>query len=153
MAALTRHSFLTVRSVGKILIQNPPSIESPVMDDNLSEINVTVILILYVIYVSPMKNSHLTILVIGSVFSATAIGLGIATFSRLKKEHQRKRLQSGNNDNVEYNLRQRRDELTKTTVKPRDTEIKTVSTIGTGLKGEKARRVRRYKSDGRPVYE
>jgi hypothetical protein len=28
-----------------------------------------------------------------------------------------------------------------------------VSTIGTGLEGEKARRVRRYKSDGRPVYE
>lgn len=121
--------------------------------DNLSEINVAVILILYVIYVSPMKNSHLTILVIGSVFSATAIGLGIATFSRLKKEQQRKRLQSGNNDRVEYNLRQRRDELTKTTVKPRDTEIKTVSTIGTGLESEKARRVRRYKSDGRPVYE
>ena len=89
--------------------------------DNLSEINVAVILILYVTYVSPMKNSHLTILVIGSVFSATAIGLGIATFSRLKKAH--------------------------------DTEIKTVSTIGTGLEGEKARRVRRYKSDGRPVYE
>lgn len=99
-----------------------------------------------------MKNSHLTILVIGSVFSATAIGLGIATFSRLKKEQQRKRLQSGNNDRVEYNLRQRRDELTKTTVKPHDTEIKT-ATIGTGLEGEKARRVRRYKSDGRPVYE
>jgi hypothetical protein len=119
--------------------------------DNLSQINIAVILILYVIYVSPMKNSHLTILIIGSVFSATAIGLGIATFSRLKKEHQRKRLKSGNNDRVEYNLRQRRDELT--TVKPHDTEIKTVSTIGTGLEGEKARRVRRYKSDGRPVYE
>ncbi len=100
-----------------------------------------------------MKNSHLTILVIGGVFSAIAIGLGIATFSRLKKERQRKSLQSGNNDRVEYNLRQRRDELTKTTVEPHDTEIKTVSTIGTGLEGEKARRVRRYKSDGRPVYE
>jgi hypothetical protein len=100
-----------------------------------------------------MKNSHLTILVIGGVFSAIAIGLGIATFSRLKKERQRKSLQSGNNDRVEYNLRQRREELTKTTAKPRDTEVKTVSTIGTGLEGEKARRVRRYKSDGRPVYE
>jgi hypothetical protein len=100
-----------------------------------------------------MKNSHLTILVIGGVFSAAAIGLGLATFSRLKKERQRKRLQSGNNDRVEYNLRQRREELTKTTAKPRDTEVKTVSPNGTGLEGEKARRVRRYKSDGRPVYE
>jgi hypothetical protein len=128
------------------LIHNSPSI-------GLCQINVAVILILYVIYVSPMKNSHLTILVIGGVFSAIAIGLGIATFSRLKKERQRKSLQSGNNDRVEYNLRQRREELTKTTAKPRDTEVKTVSTIGTGLEGEKARRVRRYKSDGRPVYE
>jgi hypothetical protein len=106
-----------------------------------------------VIYVSPMKSSYLTILVIGSIFSATAIGLGIATFSRFKKEHQRKKLQSGNYDRVEHTLSQKADDLTKTTVKPRDTEVKTVSTIGFGLEGEKVRRVRKYKSNGKPVYE
>ncbi|MDQ3837750.1 MAG: hypothetical protein M3297_00605 [Thermoproteota archaeon] len=112
-----------------------------------------------------MKGSYLTILV-----SATAIGLGIATYSRLKNERQRKRLQSGNLGKVEQELKQRTDDLTKTTIKPSDTEVKTddltkttikpsdteVKTVATsefGPESEKVRRVRRYKSDGKPIYE
>jgi hypothetical protein len=105
------------------------------------------------IYVFLMKGSYLTILVIGSVFSATAIGLGIATFSRLKKERQKKKLQSGNIDKAERDLRQGRDDLNKAIMEPSDTEVKTVTTSGIGLESEKVRRVRKYKSDGKPIYE
>jgi hypothetical protein len=106
------------------------------------------------IYVLSMKNSYLTILVIGGVFSATAIGLGIASFSRLKKERQRKKLYDGNIDKVKYNIREvREDNLTKTTLEPSDTKVKAVATSGFGLEGEKVRRVKRYKSDGKPIYE
>jgi hypothetical protein len=121
------------------------------------------------IYVFLMKDSYLTILVMGSL-SATAIGLGIANYSRLKKERQGKKLQSGNLGKVEQDLKQRTDDLTKTTMKPSDTEVKTddltkttmkpsdtevktETTSGFGLESEKVRRVRRYKSDGTPIYE
>ena len=101
-----------------------------------------------------MKNSYLTILVIGGVFSATAIGLGIASFSRLKKERQRKKLHDGNIDKVKYNLRQVRDDtLTKTTMEPGESKVKTVEASGLGSELEKVRRVKRYKSDGKPIYE
>ena len=101
-----------------------------------------------------MKTSYLTILVIGGVFSATAIGLSIASFSRLKKERQRKKLQNGNNDKVKYNLRQVRDDnLTKTTMEPGESKVKTAEASGLGSEVEKVRRVKRYKSDGKPIYE
>ena len=103
------------------------------------------------IYVLSMKTSYLTILVIGGVFSATAIGLSIASFSRLKKERQRKKLQNGNNDKVKYNLRQD-DNLTKT-VEPSESKVNTVAASGLGSEVEKVRRVKRYKSDGKPIYE
>jgi hypothetical protein len=104
------------------------------------------------IYVLSMKTSYLTILVIGGVFSATAIGLSIASFSRLKKERQRKKLQNGNNDKVKYNLRQD-DNLTKTTMEPSESKVNTVAASGLGSEVEKVRRVKRYKSDGKPIYE
>jgi hypothetical protein len=106
------------------------------------------------IYVLSMKTSYLTILVIGGVFSATAIGLSIASFSRLKKERQREKLRNGNNDKVKYNPRQVRDDnLTKTTMEPGESKVKTVASSGLGSEVEKARRVKRYKSDGTPIYE
>ena len=106
------------------------------------------------IYVLSMKTSYLTILVIGGVFSATAIGLSIASFSRLKTERQRKKLQNGNNDKVKYNLRQVIDEnLTKTTMEPGESNVNTVAASGLDSEVEKVRRVKRYKSDGKPIYE
>src|SRR5215204_4145689 len=102
------------------------------------------------IYVLSMKTSYLTILVIGGVFSATAIALSIASLSRLKKERQRKKLRNGNNDKVKYNLRQVRDDnLTKTTtMEPGESKVKTVAASELGSEVEKVRRVKRYKSDG-----
>ena len=106
------------------------------------------------IYVPSMKTSYLTILVIGGVFSATAIGLSIASFSRLKKERQRKKLRNGNNEKIKYNLRQVRDDnITKTTMEPGETKVKAVAASGLGSEVEKVRRVKRYKSDGKPIYE
>ena len=106
------------------------------------------------IYVLSMKTSYLTILVIGGVFSATAIGLSIASFSRLKKERQRKKLRNGNNEKIKYNLRQVRDDnITKTTMEPGETKVKAVAASGLGSEVEKVRRVKRYRSDGKPIYE
>ncbi len=95
-----------------------------------------------------MKISYLTILVAGGLFSAIAI----ASFSRYRKGSQRKELQNEHKDKPKYTSRQDSD-LVKTTAGTSNTEVKSLATANVGLEGEKVRRVKKYKSDGKPVYE
>ena len=43
--------------------------------------------------------------------------------------------------------------LTRTTVGTRDTELNTITTTDIDLEVQKVRRVKKYKSDGKPIYE
>jgi len=95
-----------------------------------------------------MKISYLTILAATALFSAIAI----ASFSRYRKGSQRKELQNEHKDKPEYVPRQD-NSLSKTTVEKRDIEVNAVTTADSGLEGQKVRRVKKYKSDGKPMYE
>ena len=91
-----------------------------------------------------MKISYLTILAATGLFSAIAI----ASFSRHRKGSQRKELQN----KPEYVPRQD-NTLSKTTVGKNDIEVNAVTTADSGLEGQKVRRVKKYRSDGKPMYE
>ena len=95
-----------------------------------------------------MKISYLTILAATGLFSAIAI----ASFSRHRKGSQRKELQNEHKDKPEYVPRQD-NTLSKTTVGKNDIEVNAVTTADSGLEGQKVRRVKKYKSDGKPLYE
>jgi hypothetical protein len=95
-----------------------------------------------------MKISYLTILAATGLFSAIAI----ASFSRYRKGSQRKDLQNEHKDKPEYMPRQD-NTLVKTTVGKRDIEVNSVTTAESGLEGQKVRRVKKYRSDGKPMYE
>ena len=95
-----------------------------------------------------MKISYLTILAATALFSAIAI----ASFSRYRKGSQRKELQNEHKDKPEYVPRQD-NTLSKTTVGKNDIEVNAVTTADSGLEGQKVRRVKKYKSDGKPLYE
>ena len=95
-----------------------------------------------------MKISYLTILAATGLFSAIAI----ASFSRYRKGSQRKELQDEHKDKPEYMPRQD-NSLVKTTIGKSDIEVNAVTTKDSGLEGQKVRRVKKYKSDGRPMYE
>jgi hypothetical protein len=96
-----------------------------------------------------MKISYLTILAATGLFSAIAI----ASFSRYRKGSQRKDLQNEHKDKPEYMPRQD-NTLVKTTVGKRDIEVNAVTTTAeSGLEGQKVRRVKKYRSDGKPMYE
>ena len=95
-----------------------------------------------------MKISYLTILAATGLFSAIAI----ASFSRHRKGSQRKELQDEHKDKPEYMPRQD-NSLVKTTIGKSDIEVNAVTTADSGLEGQKVRRVKKYKSDGRPMYE
>jgi hypothetical protein len=95
-----------------------------------------------------MKISYLTILAATGVFSAIAI----ASFSRYRKASQRKELQNEHKDKPEYMPRQD-DTLSKTTVGKREIEINAATTTGVGLEVQKVRRVKKYKSNGKLMYE
>ena len=95
-----------------------------------------------------MKISYLTILATTGLFSAIAI----ASFSRYRKGSQRKELQNEHKDKPEYVPRQD-NTLSKTTVGKNDIEVNAVTTADSGLEGQKVRRVKKYKSDGKPMYE
>ena len=95
-----------------------------------------------------MKISYLTILAATGLFSAIAI----ASFSRYRKGSQRKELQNEHKDKPEYVPRQD-NTLSKTTVGKNDIEVNAVTTADSGLEGQKVRRVKKYKSDGKPMYE
>jgi hypothetical protein len=95
-----------------------------------------------------MKISYLNILAATGLFSAIAI----ASFLRYRKGSQRKELQNEHKDKPEYMPRQD-NTLAKTTVGKRDIEVNAVTTADGGLKGQKVRRVKKYRSDGKPMYE
>jgi hypothetical protein len=95
-----------------------------------------------------MKISYLTILAATGLFSAIAI----ASFSRYRKGSQRKELQNEHKDKPEYMPRQD-NTLVKTTVVKRDIEMNAVTTADSDLEGQKVRRVKKYRSDGKPMYE
>jgi hypothetical protein len=95
-----------------------------------------------------MKISYLTILAATALFSAIAI----ASFSRYRKGSQRKELQNEHKDKPDYMPRQD-NTLSKTTVGKNDIEVNAVTTADSGLEGQKVRRVKKYKSDGKPMYE
>ena len=95
-----------------------------------------------------MKISYLNILAATGLFSAIAI----ASFLRYRKGSQRKELQNEHKDKPEYMPRQY-NTLAKTTVGKRDIELNAVTTADGGLKGQKVRRVKKYRSDGKPMYE
>lgn len=88
-----------------------------------------------------MKISYLTILVLGGVFSVIAI------YSRRRKVSPSKELQNKNKDKVKSTSAQGRD-LAQTA-----TQVKAIATSGVGFEGEKVRRVKKYKSNGKPIYE
>jgi hypothetical protein len=93
-----------------------------------------------------MKISYITILAATGLFSAIAI----ASFSRYRKGSQRKELQNEHKDKPEYMPRQ---DNTLSSVGKRDIEVNAVTTADSGLEGQKVRRVKKYKSDGKPMYE
>lgn len=98
-----------------------------------------------------MKISYLTILLLGGLFSA-AIGLSIASFSRYRRVSPTKELQNKNEDKVKSTPAQGRD-LAKTAQVEDSTEAKAVATTGVGFEDRKVRRVKKYKSNGKPIYE
>jgi hypothetical protein len=93
-----------------------------------------------------MKISYLTILAATGLFSAIAI----ASFSRYRKGSQRKELQNEHKDKPEYMPRQ---DNTLSSVGKRDIEVNSATTADSSLEGQKVRRVKKYKSDGKPMYE
>ena len=95
-----------------------------------------------------MKISYLTILAATGLFSAIAI----ASFSRYRKGSQRKELQNEHKDKPDYVPRQDKT-LSKTIVGKNDIEVNAVTTADSGLEGQKVRRVKKYRSDGKPMYE
>ena len=95
-----------------------------------------------------MKASYLTILVAAGLFSAIAI----AWFSRYRKGDQRKELQNEHKDKPKYMPRED-STLTRTTVGTSDTELNTITTTDIDLEVQKVRRVKKYKSNGKPIYE
>jgi hypothetical protein len=95
-----------------------------------------------------MKISYPTILVTAGLFSAIAI----ASFSKYRKGSQRKELQNEHKDKPKYTSSQNRY-LVKTTAGTSYNGVKSIATEDVGLEGKKVRRVRKYKSDGKPVYE
>ena len=92
-----------------------------------------------------MKISYLTILVLGGVFSVMAI------YSRRRKVSTSKELQNENKDKVKPTSAHG-IELAQTAFGGA-TQVKPVATSGVGFKGEKVRRVKKYKSNGKPIYE
>jgi hypothetical protein len=99
-----------------------------------------------------MKISYLTLLVLGGIFSATAIGLSIASFSRYRKVSPRMELQNENKDKVKSTSAQGND-LAQTAVGEDSTQVKEVATTGIDFEAEKVRRIKKYKSNGKPIYE
>jgi hypothetical protein len=93
-----------------------------------------------------MKISYITILAATGLFSAIAI----ASFSRYRKGSQRKELQNEHKDKPEYMPRQ---DNTLSSVGKRDIEVNSATTADSSLEGQKVRRVKKYKSDGKPMYE
>jgi hypothetical protein len=94
-----------------------------------------------------MKISYLTILVLGGLFSVTAIGL-----SRRRKVSPSKELQNENNDKVKSISARGRD-VAQTAVEEDGTQVKAIGTTSVSFEGEKVRRVKKYKSNGKPIYE
>ena len=100
-----------------------------------------------------MKISYLTLLVLGGLFSLTAIGLSLASFSRYRQVSPRNELQNENKDKVESTPIQGTD-LTQTSVGEGGTQVKAVATTDGGLEPRrKVQRVKKYNSNGKPVYE
>jgi hypothetical protein len=95
-----------------------------------------------------MKASYLPILVAAGLFSAIAI----ASFSRYRKGNQRKELQNEYKDKPKY-MPGEDSTLTRPTVGTSDTELNTITTTDIDLEVQKVRRVKKYKSDGKPIYE
>jgi hypothetical protein len=99
-----------------------------------------------------MKISYLTFVVLGGLFSLTAIGLSLASFSRNRKVSPRKELHNENKDKVESTPVQGTD-LAQTAMGKGGAQVKAVPTSGGGFEGRRVRRVRKYNSNGKPVYE
>jgi hypothetical protein len=95
-----------------------------------------------------MKISYPTILVTAGLFSAIAI----ASFSKYRKGNQRNELQNQQKDKPKYTSSQNKY-LAKTTAGTSYNGVKSIATEDVGLEGKKVRRVRRYKSDVKPIYE
>ena len=99
-----------------------------------------------------MKISYRTLLVLGGLFSLAAIGLSVVSFSGYRKASPRKELQNKNKDKLESTPVQGTD-LVQTAVGEGGTQVKAVATSGGGFEGRKVQRVKKYKSNGKPVYE
>jgi hypothetical protein len=99
-----------------------------------------------------MKISYPTILVLGGLFSVTAIGLSIASFSRRRKVSPSKELQNENKDKVK-SISVRGKDVAQTAVGEDGTQVKVIGTTSIGFEQEKVRRVKKYKSNGKPIYE
>ena len=99
-----------------------------------------------------MKISYPTILVLGGLFSVTAIGLSIASFSRRRKVSPSKELQNENKDKVK-SISVRGKDVAQTAIGEDGTQMKVIGTTSIGFEREKVRRVKKYKSNGKPVYE
>jgi hypothetical protein len=99
-----------------------------------------------------MKISYLTLLVLGGLFSLTAIGLSLASFSGYRKVSPRKELQNEKKKKLESTPVQGTD-VAQTAVGEDETQVKAVATSAGGFESRKGQRVKRYKSNGKPVYE
>jgi hypothetical protein len=99
-----------------------------------------------------MKISYLTLLVLGGLFSLTAIGLSLASFSGYRKVSPRKELQNENKDKVESTQVQGTD-LAQTAAGEGGTQVNAVATRSGGSGARNVRRVKKYNSNGKPVYD
>jgi hypothetical protein len=98
-----------------------------------------------------MKISYLT-LILGGLFSLTAIGLSLASFSGYRKVSPKKELQNENKDKVKSTPLQGTD-LAQTALGEGGTQVKALTTTGDGFEGRKVQRVKKYNSNGKPIYE
>jgi hypothetical protein len=96
-----------------------------------------------------MKIGYLTILILGGLVSATVIG--IASFSRYRKVNPTKKLQNKDMDKVKSISTQDRD-LAQVAGVEGGIQEKVTATTGVGL-DKKVRRVKKYRSNGKPIYE
>lgn len=87
----------------------------------------------------------------GGLFSLAAIGLSVASFSGYRKASPRKELQNDNQDKRESTPVQGTDPA-QIAVGKRGNQVKAVATSGGGFEGRKVQRVKKYNSNGKPVY-
>jgi hypothetical protein len=98
---------------------------------------------------SSMRMRYPTILVLGGLVSAIVVG--IASFSRYRKVSPTRELQNKNKDKVKSISTQDRDLAQIAKVEGGIQEKATATTV-VGL-DKKVQRVKKYRSNGKPIYE